>query len=194
MIQAIVLQILFRIGLASPGNAGMAPEAMYDAALLRDEPPACREPSTMEQQERGVGGRGKASTYSLDGVYLCERTIFDYGQRDSYSEFLLAQAPARALLAARAAEQLLTAQPKLKNRIWTVSVTSGPADLRPHLERVYRQALSQALAGVRIGRASTPARGGVSVLVAVRPAIEADLLFAVTAKSVEGEAQHLWSL
>lgn len=194
MIQAVVLQILFMIGLASPGNAGMAPEAMYDAALLRDEPPACREPSAMEQQERGVGGRGKASTYSLDGVYLCERTIFDYGQRDSYSEFLLAQAPARAVLAARAAQQLLTAQPSLKNKIWTVSVSSGPANLRPHLERVYRQALSQTLGGARVARASAPASGGVAVLVAVRLAIEADLLFAVTAKSAEGEAQHLWSL
>jgi len=195
MTSVFVLMILVMFGLGSPGVAGLSPASLYEAGLMRHAPPPCRELSSGEQRARGLAPKGKAATYSLNGEYLCERQIFDYGDRDSYADFVLRQAGPKAAHTARQVALLSEQENVLKGRIWHVTVTDGLRALDGHLKDVYETALTAALGPGRVARGPCPPTADCAQLtVQTRLVTEADILFKLTASYVKNGERQTWSL
>ena len=188
MIEAIVATLVVLVALALPGVPGVSPESLHEARLSRTKPPPCREPTLDERRERGLTGKGKAATFSIDGEWLCERGIFAYGERSSDVDFVAAHAARAADRVAVRVADLVRGDARLATQPVAVQVLARDARLTGYVGTVTRQALAGALGGARVLRAAAPTETpALRLTVLVREAAAADLLFGYTlAETREG--------
>ncbi len=86
-------------------------------------------------------------------------------------------------------------EPDLTGRMWIVEVQGGPADLVPHLRRVYEQALAKALPRGSVGRYGPKDEAApVRLRVQPRPVQDADILFDVKAVVQRPQGEVTWRL
>jgi hypothetical protein len=68
----------------------------------------------------------------MDGEFICERTIFEYGERDSFFDYVAGVAPGRIAKAARQFAQLQQSRPEL-DASWTVRVITDAEPVRKYV-------------------------------------------------------------
>lgn len=65
----------------------VAPVNKYELGLLSERPPACQQVESDKDLWRGEW-KGKATNWAIDESFRCERLIFEYGERDSFYDFV----------------------------------------------------------------------------------------------------------
>ena len=91
------LFILALVSLVSLGLQGTFsnPETWYEWTGSVT-PSTCRPANDEELIKSGVGPHGKASTFQIGGFNVCERNVFEYGDRNSFYSFIADHAGHRA--------------------------------------------------------------------------------------------------
>ncbi len=194
MTYLMLICALVVFGAAAPGNLLLTPQRAYRLGFTSEEPPTCREPNDGEKRARGLEPKGKAATFSINGEYLCERRIFDYGQRDSYVDFVLDTAAGYSLQLARRAKLLSETEPDLGGRTWTVTVKPGAKIPDSKLAFIFRTALSQSLGTGKVNRSSRTTSDDVRIEIVVRPTPDSDILFGAVVKTDTKRGTLTWLL
>jgi hypothetical protein len=190
----IVLLVAVIVSLGAPGELALSPETAYEAGLLRSEPPPCRELTAGERRARGIDPKGKAATFSINGEWLCERTIFAYGERNSYADFVLEHAGERAAAVARGAAVLAAGDARLREKTWAVEAHAPSPELARRLARTFRHALAGTMGAGRVAAAATPAPDAATVIVDALAVQDPQLLFQVSVRVASDGKEALWRL
>jgi len=141
VVEVFVAVVLIMVGLGTTGSIGISPEGMKEAGFVSGPQPTCREYTDAEFQALGNKAKGKASTFSMDGEFICERTIFAYGERDSFFDFVASVAPGRIAKAARSFAQLQQTNPEMAVS-WSVRIVSEDEPIRLFIANLVRTEFS----------------------------------------------------
>lgn len=193
MVEMIALVLLVMIGLGTNGYIGVSPEGLKEAGLARGPQPRCREYTAAEYQALGNNAKGKAATYSMDGQYICERTIFAYGERDSFYDFIATVAPGRIAKAARSFAQLQRTNPEMAED-WTVRVLSEDEPVRLYLADLVRTEFSGFVRAGSITNQYADSNSKAVIEIEVVRVQDQDLLLKPVALLQSGELKRRWSL
>ncbi len=98
----------------------------------------------------------RLSGFKLTGTYSCERTIFEYGERDSYADYVVQHVEKRAQGVAQTLGAHFLATPtKLKTSSVTIEVLADDAALGHFVESVFSHELNNKLGSQSVRRAVT---------------------------------------
>ena len=193
MVETIAFVILVMIGLGTDGHIGISPEGLKEAGLASGPQPRCREYTGAESQALGNKAKGKAATYSMDGQYICERTIFAYGERDSFYDYVASVAPGRIAKAARSFAQLQRTNPEMAAD-WTVRVLSDDEPVRLYIADLVRTEFSGFVRTGSITNQYADISSKAVIEIEVIRVQDQDLLLKPVALLQSGEFKRRWSL
>ena len=161
------------------------PFTRYEYGIDSDLPPACRKVSEEQIVEERGEGKGKAARWLTSNDYICERTIFEYGDRDSFYDFVTLHAAPRARHIALQLKKITE-----KQTIWGIRIVSDDEDVKAFLIDLYRYELTNILGYGHVKRQDYAEDRGPLLVVTVRRVQDADILFAADAYK-EGDS---WAL
>lgn len=193
MVEAFVTIILVMIGLGTNGYIGISPEGLKEAGIASGPQPKCREYTPAEFQALGNKAKGKAATYSMDGEFICERTIFAYGERDSFYDFVTTVAPGRIAKAARNFAQLQKTIPEMKTD-WSVRVVSEDEPVRIFVADLVRSEFSGFAVSGSITNQYADVDSEAVIEIEVVRVQDQDLLLKPIALLQNGERKRRWNL
>ena len=193
MVEAFVAVILVMIGLGTTGYIGISPEGLKEAGILSGPQPKCREYTPAEFQALGNKAKGKAATYSMDGEFICERTIFAYGERDSFYDFVANVAPGRIAKAARSFAQLQKTNPDM-TASWAVRVVSEDEPVRIFVADLVRSEFSGFASSGTITNQYADVNSKAVIEIEVVRVQDEDLLLKPVALLQSGERKRRWNL
>jgi hypothetical protein len=193
MVEALVTVIFVMIGLGTTGYIGISPEGLKEAGLASGPQPRCREYTAAEYQALGNKAKGKAATYSMDGEFICERTIFAYGERDSFYDYITGVAPGRIAKAARnfAILQRTNADMAVD---WSVRVVSEDEPIRLFLANLVRSEFSGFTTSGSITNQYAAADSQAVIEIEVTRVQDQDLLLQPRALLQSGAHVRRWNL
>jgi hypothetical protein len=193
MVEALVAVILVMIGLGTNGYIGISPEGLKEAGLASGPQPRCREYTPSEFQALGNKPKGKAATYSMDGEFICERTIFAYGERDSFYDFVASVAPARIVKAARSFALLQKTNTDMAAD-WAIRVISEDEPVRIFVADLVRSEFSGHAATGSITNQYADINSRAVIEIEVVRVQDQDLLLKPVALLQSGERKRRWNL
>lgn len=131
----------------------LSPSTSYE--LLNHATPmgSCRDGTEEERGDAEISNYGKAATFSLSGLYRCERKLFEYGERNSFISMVAEAAPIQADIAARKIKAIIFDRAKIdqiKHRKLVLDVTSDVDSVIPLVESAYQTAFTQRLKNITI--------------------------------------------
>lgn len=193
MVESMLFIILVMVGLGTRGYIGTSPESLKDAGFLSGRQPSCRDYSAAEFAALGNEPKGKAATYSMDGEYICERRIFEYGERNSFYDFVAEVAPGRVAKAARRLGQLQEENADL-DAIFVVRIKTDDEPVRHYLESLVTTEFAGYLK--RGGISNLPVRPEATAVIeiAISRIQDRDLLMKTEAVVVKDGAVRRWLL
>ena len=161
----------------------IAPPEKFDLFPWGDPPPPCRRVSQEEMQGRGSPARGKASTWNPGVEYDCEHMLIDYGERDTFFDFVARSAPQRARQASHALQRLLAGAAPLvaggQPFGITVRIDTDDPQIRTYLTALFTNELTQTLGHLVVRHQAADGKGQAEVAVTVRRVQDRDILFSV---------------
>lgn len=176
---AFQLCLLMILALGLEGSL-QSPEFKYENGE-EVAPPFCREASPEERIADGFGPQGKASSFNIWGYYRCEHNVFEYGERNSFYDFVVNHASKRAdevaLKIAKISDlnhlsgepDLLENQSQLRTRhALKIEVISDAEPVIKHLNAVFQAALVQHAPKVQVLRLVDTGRNYSTLRVVVR--------------------------
>lgn len=193
MVEAFVVVILIIVSLGTRGNLGASPEGLKESGFLSGPQPRCREFTASERRVLGNEPKGKASTYSMDGEFICERSIFEYGERDSFIDYVADVAPGRIAKAARRFGQLQESHPELAGT-WTVRVVTDTEQVRKYVADLVRTEFAGYLKSGSISNYYSSPDDGSVIEVEIKRVQDADLLLTSSAVLLADGKSRRWSL
>ena len=153
-----LIALLAMVGIGLEGTFS-SPETSYELQG-KSAPPRCRPATDEELAHDRLGPHGKASTFQVSGFNVCERDIFEYGERNSFDSFITKSAGRRAdevaIKISRFKNMKLSTggTPVQPLRIH-VEVASDAPQLVPYLTSTFQAALVEHVPLVKIFRART---------------------------------------
>lgn len=82
----LLVAALLVLGIGTGMQKSIAPETLNDINLGA-ELPSCEEEAANPQSVNEE--KGRAANFSLRGRYICQRRLFEYGERASFSDFVV---------------------------------------------------------------------------------------------------------
>lgn len=165
-----IFAYLFIIGLLGLGSTTqwLSPASSYELTGAGDVDLSCRDSTAEELRTFGDSNYGKASTFNLRGSYRCERPIFEYGDRNSFINLVMASSPRHADYAARRVKIYLEDHLRMKssdhaNQV-AVDVVTDLAVIKPYLENLYQTSLATRLARAQVLRIGKEKEGYLATL------------------------------
>lgn len=193
MVEAFVAIVLIIVGLGTRGYLGASPQALKESGFLGGTQPRCREFTASEYRVLGNEPKGKASTYSMDGEFICERAIFEYGERDSYMDYVTQIAPGRIAKAARRFAQLQDNHPELSGA-WTVRVITDTESVRKYVLDLARTEFAGYIKNGSMSNYYASPDSESVIEIEVRRVQDADLLLTSSAVLTTDSKRRRWSL
>jgi hypothetical protein len=189
----MLLVLLVMIGLGTRGYIGTSPQGLKDSGFLSGRQPSCREYTAAEFSALGNDPKGKAATYSMDGEFVCERRIFEYGERNSFYDFVSEVAPGRVVKAARRLAQLQEDVPDL-DTTFVVRIRAADQPVQVYLEHLVRTEFAGYMKKGAV--ANLPARPESSSVIEVEVSRiqDRDLLLKTAVVVEQGGKIRRWSL
>ena len=186
----IYTTILALLSLGSDGTF-LSPESRYEQGLQDDVPANCRPANAEELAATNLGRRGKASTFNLRGFYVCDSTIFEYGDRNSFYTFVAENAGLRAAEVALKISQINDQRQKINSASEALSlnieVLTDVLAVRKHVRAVFETALVQYAPKVRVLRIQS-SKPHSNLKVVVRRVDDAKQFIGVSLSSLANKA------
>ena len=129
----------------------------------------------------------------MDGEFICERTIFAYGERDSFYDFVASVAPGRIAKAARSFAQLQKTNPDM-TASWAVRVVSEDESVRIFVADLVRSEFSGFAASGTITNQYADVNSKAVIEIEVVRVQDEDLLLKPVALLQSGERKRRWNL
>ncbi len=172
-----VLGIILLLGMMglSVESQSMSPQTFFDVLGQGSNDMDCR-PATQEELARaGDLPTGKAATFHLRGFYRCERDVFEYGERNSFVNFVTKNSGQHAKLVARQVKRLRsTSTDKIGVEVDT---DQALASIKPYLLTTYETALHETLGADHVLKLSGSLQASDILRIQVRRLDDASSLF-----------------
>ena len=135
----------------------------------------CR-PATQEELARaGDLATGKAATFNLRGFYRCERDVFEYGERNSFVNFVTKNSSRHARFVSRQVKRLRASS---TDKIGVeVNTDQAIASIKPYLLTAYETALAETLGPDQVLRLGGTLQANDTLRIQVRRLDDASSLF-----------------
>jgi hypothetical protein len=195
--------LLFFIPIVLPGYFGPTPETLYelqiDTARGRsgERPPPCTVDDVEPTAEHPMTGKGKITNHNWTGKFKCQRKLFDYGERNSFYDYVSQHAPNRASRAAFALSQRLDstgASGVSKREPWYINVRANDPVVANYVRSVFETELFPILPTGSLKRYSSVGSNANEIDVEVQTVDDPDLLFRVTAIPLGAQKEGTWAL
>ncbi len=176
------------------GLFGLDVHEQFELGVIEHRPVNCREAPDLERDPNGlITGKGKAATWTIDGAHICERGIFNYGERKSLYDFAAEHSTSRL-------QKLASEVAALDNVIrdefkpWLVQIESDDPELGRFLRHALIQQLTATLGPGRVGQALPTADATKYVRMTVNPALDPELMLRATAVARHQGKELQWRL
>jgi hypothetical protein len=151
----VLLTVLSFLSIGFEG-ALLRPEASYELGFQDEVPKECRPATPDELNTANMGRQGKTSTFNLRGFYVCESSIYEYGDRNSFYTFVADHASQRALevalKVAKMTEQPANLDAPAGPLKINIEVLTDALPVSAHLRSVFELALVQHAPQVKVLR------------------------------------------
>jgi|GEM_PF-2038182 len=195
--------LLFFIPVALPGYFGPTPETMYELQFdiargkTGERPPPCTVQEAEPTAEHPIAGKGKITNHNWTGRFNCQRKLFDYGERNSFYDYVSQYAPDRATRAAFALSQKLDGAGSgsvSKQEPWYINVRAQDPVVANFVRSVFETELFPILPTGSLKRFSTVGSNANEIDVEVQTVDDPELLFRVTAIPLGAQKEGTWTL
>jgi hypothetical protein len=183
--------------LGSPGF--LSPNSKFELGLTETPPPGCVEAKPGAIANDRPATVGKASDWSLSGRYHCQRTLFTYGDRDSFYEFVAKESPLQLQRITQAAAQL----PNANTRLWHVEVFGDDPKIIALVRHLARNELALAIGSGAVAWGLAPQQSvgeplakdaGFVLDILVRRVTSPELIISAKARSQAPSGIQTWAL
>lgn len=193
MIEAMVLILLVMAGVTSSGSIGLSPVVLADVGILEGSQPQCRPRTPEEHPNLGKSVSGKVGFYGTDVQMVCERQVFDYGERDSFFDFVASVAPKNVEMSARRFAQLQQSNPHFA-QIFAVQIQSDEPMIQQYLEHLVRTEFSGYLKAGAISNMPASEHAPALIKIEVRRVDDRDLVLTTSAVIQRDGRIQRWAL
>jgi hypothetical protein len=147
--------LIFGMISSATSREWLSPATSYEILNQTPPPSSCRDGNEEEKVDAEITNYGKSATFSLNGLYRCERSLFDYGDRNSFINLVANTAPGQADVAARKINAIISNNVKsttTKSVRLVIDVNSESEFVIPLVVAAYQTAFAQRLRTIQILR------------------------------------------
>jgi hypothetical protein len=152
-----------------------SPDTLFENGEMERPLPKCEEVGFSGKQD---DAKAKAATFSIRGEYHCGRDIYQYGERDSFYEYVTKSASQRL----RQAVLTLNNKPELREQTWRVQVISDDEAVKAYLKTLATTELVESLGSGHVARLDAIDSKLPTLFVRVRRVEDTSLLLGVYAQ------------
>jgi hypothetical protein len=184
--------ILWMVGFYQPGRNLDNPEWKGDGVV-------CRDLTDLEMKSKGYVPEGKAAPYGISGESICEKNIFRYGERQSFAEFVIRNAPQSSRIVAHNLIEIYsrenrTADHQSRLPIYIDVSNIEDASIRHYLRSLYLEAVALNLGSGAAIRVIDPKASYRILRIGLRKVIDPNTLFVIELSSAvePGSEKRTW--